>query len=536
MPSSSTQLRRALKRDPANIDLAAATALRCFEEGDRAEALQIMQDTLAKNPPTALLMQVLGDLSLRMDMPDYAAKFLAAALEIEPGNPSHYVNLASCYIKQERADEALSLAKSAVEMFPAYASLWNIIGVLTRQHLNDHANAMIFFQEAIRLDPVNVAALNNLAECYGPNEQGIALYRQVLTLEPDNHAVRLSLAIAQFQSGQIADGWKSYEARLKLAAGLAKDVTFVHRYPLWNGGPLTGKTVLVMAEQGIGDEVMFAAVLPALMRDAGHVVVACAPRLVSIFRRSFTGATIIPFEDKVAYGRRERHFPDLKGPLGKSIDIAVPLASLPQYYWRDRQAMAAIAGPYLTPCPETMAKLAPRIPRQESGLVFGISWRSGKMTAERRHGYWDFDMVEKMVATPGVTFLNLQYGATAEELAALKKAGGTNFVHLPDVDLFNDLEANLALMALSDLVMGPPIAPQMLAMATGKWTWILAPEVPWWMFGALPGWGMKPSKNIIDAPFSHALKFSFFRKRQRDLWDPYTFQMLHQWITYLRTS
>ncbi len=533
MSVSVTRLKKAYKKDPSNLDLLAAAALACFEAGDREGALDMLQEALQNQAPTALLMTLVSDLSLKMDMPDFAAKFLTVAIDLEPGNPSNYVNLASSYMKLGKYAEALDLAKSVAETFPAYAPAWNILGVVVRQYLNDYYSAITFFKEAIKLDAKNIQALNNLAECYAGNVDSIDLYESVLAIEPDNHQVRLSLAISQLQNGRLEEGWRNYEARLQLSDGLSKNVTFDHKIPYWKGQSLKGRTILLLPEQGIGDEILFGSLIPAVVEEAARVYVGCAPRLVSIYRRSFPQAVVVAFEDTIAFGKRIRRFPSIPRSEFGRIDFSIPIGSLPGRYWRCKSDMKRYSDAYLVADTERAESYRSRLRGTENDLVFGISWRSGKMTSDRIQGYWNFEMVKEIVATKGVRFVNLQYGATDEELGELKAVAGHNFIVLDDVDLFNDIEANLALMQNLDLVIGPPIATQMMAMASGKFTWILSSGVPWWMFGDPPCWGVKPKKNIFDAPFSKALKYSFFRKGNWEEWAPYTFEMLKQWIAYL---
>ncbi len=534
MSAALLKLKRAYRKDPGNLDLLAATALAYFEAGDREGALDLLQQALQNQPPTAMLMQLVSDLSLKMDMPDFAAKFLTVAIDLEPGEPSNYVNLASCYMKLGKYDEALELTKSIAEMFASYAPAWNILGVVTRQYLNDYYNAITFFNEALRLDPKNIQALNNLAECYAGHMNSIELYEKVLAIEPDNHQVRLSLAISQLQNGMFEEGWRNYEARLKLSEGLSKNVSYNHKISPWKGQSLKGQTILLMPEQGIGDEILFGSMINAVIEDAAQVYVGCASRLVSVYRRSFPAAKVVSFEDKLAFGERVRSFPDIPKAEFNRIDYAVPIGSLPRFYWGGREDMVRHSTSYLTPNQDQAAAFRARLNTGENDLIFGISWRSGKMTSDRMQGYWDFEMVKKLVVTKGVRFVNLQYGATDEELRELKMVAGPNFTVFEDVDLFNDIEANLAIMYNLDLVVGPPIATQMMAMAIGKFTWILASGVPWWMFGDPPSWGLKPRKNIFDARFSRALKYSFFNKGEWAKWEPHTMEMMWQWVSYLK--
>ena len=99
-------------------------------------------------------------------------------------------------------------------------------------------------------------------------------------------------------------------APLGLSLGAPRPLAAERLAPVWDGSSLADKTILVYGEQGIGDEIMFASCLPELIEQADRCLVACEPRLVPLFRRSFPTATVVSIDD-IRSGKNVPHLDDL---------------------------------------------------------------------------------------------------------------------------------------------------------------------------------------------------------------------------------
>lgn len=502
-----------------------AQAYLCYEQGDVTGALETLQHALTQSEPTPLMLNVAAKIAMEIGAPEFAERLLSILLQIEPGDEQHYLNLMSCYMRGSKYDEAIELGQHALSLFPESAALWNSMGVITRQYLHDHDNAKLFFEEAIRRDPFNTSALCNLADCYGTSPKSIALYQDALLLDPENHKARVNLAINRLQSGHMRMGWHLYESRLQIRDDISKHVDYEPKLPSWQGQDLSGKTILLWAEQGIGDEVLFASIYAKVVSTAKKVIISCDPRLLSIYQRSFKKAIVVAYEDKWDAGKRTRHLVGLAKGMLRLIDFSIPIGSLPQYFWHSLEDVKDCGKPYLVSDKALSRKMADRLAKEAGEsrpLKIGISWRSGKLTAGRVHGYWSLDLVKRFVAFPQATFVNLQYGAEQEELDAIQAAAGGNFISLPDADLFSDIEANLAIMDNLDLVIGPAVSTQMFAAAMGASTWIVAKnELPWWNFGAMSAEfiGHEPKPNMFKSVFASALHLSLIRNSRQEEWE-----------------
>ena len=123
-------------------------------------------------------------------------------------------------------------------------------------------------------------ALGNLGVLYritGRLDEAAAVLRQALAADPSNVPVRHTLGMTLLQLGQYAEGWRHYEARHAITPPKGPPL------PLWQGESLAGRRIVAVAEQGLGDQILFSRFIPLLAQRAAEVVVACPRSLVRLF-------------------------------------------------------------------------------------------------------------------------------------------------------------------------------------------------------------------------------------------------------------
>lgn len=267
--------------------------------GDFVSSLQAYESALQLMPDHVEIANDLGRLAMRMGMAEQAEKFFRLFARGRPDNPDGPNNLASALRLQGRRAEAIEVLKPAIQQSPSNALLWNSLGAVLAED-GDHATAEIFFTEAIRLDPRFFKARYNLANALvdrGAVAEGLTHLDAVLPAakaEDDRQMMRLARATTLLAVGRLAEGWDEYEARLH--PQFADTVHFAIDRPRWSpGDDLAGKSLLVIGEQGLGDEILFGNVLPDVidrLGPAGKLTIAVEPRLIPLFARSFPDATV----------------------------------------------------------------------------------------------------------------------------------------------------------------------------------------------------------------------------------------------------
>jgi hypothetical protein len=237
--------------------------------------------------------------------------------------------------------------------------------------------------------------------------------------------------------------------------------------------------LLVIGEQGLGDEILFANTLPDVLErlgPQGKLTLAVEPRLVSLFQRAFPTAEVGAHATYMVGGRLLRVVPFLENRKG--IDLWTPIASLLREF---RPSVAAYPSrpSFLAADRDRIAHWRSQLDKAPAGPKVGLLWKSA-VTKDSRHRWFSpFALWEPILAQPGVTFVNLQYGDCAEELAFVKQAWGVDIWSPPGIDLKQDLDDVAALSSAMDLVVGFSNATLNIAAACGAPCWLIAAPGGW---------------------------------------------------------
>ena len=454
--------------------------------GENETALQILIDAFKIAGESSELLLLAGEIAERLQMYDMGAKFYSRLVQLVPDKADHYAALIECLRQSGQADQALEIALAAIDQFPRAARLWNSLGVLSLNHLNKIDDARHFFECAVQIEPKNAVFRYNYATAIAHHPEFTETnLREALKLAPKNPQINLTLGLMLLADGRLEEGWKKYRFRNDPSFGYSKVAQYTHGIPFWKEGQsLAGKKVLVCAEQGIGDEVLFASAVPQLLEEATEVSICCEPRLIGIFEASFPTATIYGYSDERGYKGRSRQVTDLDAAQAKGFDVAIYIGDLFAYYVQTYENLTRFTRAYLahdTALAKTVTGQFPALGNADR-LKIGISWRSGKMENARGFYYLSLDFIKDLVKAVDADFFVLQYAASDEELASL--AEYTN-VHIFDgYDLKKDIDFNLAAMSCMDLVIGPATATQSFAAACGTPVWLVNLGAPWTLFGS----------------------------------------------------
>ncbi|MBW8733497.1 MAG: hypothetical protein JF571_04155 [Asticcacaulis sp.] len=381
-------------------------------------------------------------------------------------------------------DAAIDVLKPVLAAHPGVAALWETLGT-TLAAKGDRPTALIFLDEALRLDPGNLnARFHRGAVRFDEGDVAGALddvttCAKSFSDTANRASAELTAAHMALGSGDLAAGWRWYEGRHK--RGTLQEVDYVAHLPRWKAGQnLNGQRLFISAEQGLGDEVLFASLLPDILADIGdgRVGLAVEPRLVTLFSRSFPTVTVMAHKTQTVDGRIHRTFPGLKpndynafALLGDFLPVCRnSVAAFPD---RDR---------FLAPDPVRVAHWRDAFAKIGPGPKVGVLWKSLKSSELRDRYFSPFEEWRDVLTLPGVHFVNVQYGDTTAEMAEARAAGID--ITTPDaIDLKDDLDDLAALTAALDLVIGPANATSNIAAAVGTPIWLLMPPRAWLMLG-----------------------------------------------------
>ncbi len=482
---------------------ALAAAIRHHRLGQLQQAEVLYRQVLAAQPDNPDALHLLGAIAYRFGRHDAAVDLIRRAVVLAPGNAEAHNSLGSALQALDRQEEAIAAFRSTLDIMPDHVQAHSNLGVALnatgdpeaaiaafRHALDirpDYAEvqvnlgaaqkdmgrldeAVATLRRALELKPDDAKAHGNLGSALndlGRFDDALAHYDQALKHDPEDVDALCNRAVPLLRQGRLEQGWRAYEHRL----GKREAQRLPVAAPEWDGGALDGRTVLVRAEQGIGDEILFASCFPELIARAGHCVIECAPRLERLFARSFPTAT-------VRGGARDDPSWLADAP---AIDVHVMLGSLMRHF-RPRLESFPDHDGYLRPDPAARGRFIARLAALGPGLKVGISWRS--MRGSRwQVSYTALEDWRDILTLPDVRFVNLQYDDPGAALADVDNRLGVHVEDFVDLDLMNDMDGTAALISALDLVIAPANTVANLAGALGARLWLLDLDSTWSSLG-----------------------------------------------------
>lgn len=454
--------------------------------GELSKSVTFFERAMKRDPNDHEIYFNLGLVAWRLQMLDAAERLFRIYVDKVPTNTEGYNNLGGVLRDKNQFDAAIEILRGALMRYPEDAQLWNSLGTVALETAQMR-EALTFFEEAARLKPDYARAYHNIGYLYnhiGPLELALEAYEKALSLPfsaEDRAEGEHARALVLLQLGRIEEGFKQWEVRNNPRFRAAPIYGF--RLPLWCNEPLEGKRILLMAEQGLGDEIMYGNAIPDVVSEVGpegKVCIACDQRLVTIFARSFPSAIVGPHSGMRHNGRMVRTAAWLS-KVG-DMDYWAPFGTLLQYR-RKRIEDFEGKGPLLKADPERVKFWRERLAALGPGPYVGISWKSLIMSGRRAKLYTPIKQWAPVLTVPGVKFVNLQYGECAADLAEAEQRFGVEIHNFEDLDIKNDLDDNAALCTALDLAITAPNAAAQIAGGVGTESWYISINSIWPQLG-----------------------------------------------------
>ncbi len=458
------------------------TGMRLSASGHHAEAISQFERALANRPDDPRVLFALANTARALGLNRPAEAFYRQVLASDSARLEATVNLANLLRSEGNftAAEALLIPALAREAAP---ELLLALGSVYREQ-GDDVRAERHYREALAKRSDFVPALVNLADLIADRSEGdaaLALYDRALKREGGNAQARLNRAILHFLRGDLKSGWRDYTARLKVAN---KVPVPDHGLAAWSGSTLRRTRLLVTAEQGIGDQIMFASVIPDLLAraesDGGSVLLECEPRLVSLFARSFPKASVHAWAIETRNGIAHAQQGWVKSAGG--ANAAIELGSLSRTLRREIESFPARHA-YLVADADEKALWRRQFEGDGPGPYVGICWRSGHATGHRALQYAPLQAWADFLRDLPGTIVCAQYDALAGEVAQLEAMSGRKMIVPPGIDQKNEIDRACAMLAALDAVISAPTAVSWQAAALGVPTGKLLYDTSWTSFG-----------------------------------------------------
>lgn len=460
------KIKEAISQFQEVVEATPDDAIACFNLGSTLhsaeqydQALVWLQKAVDLCPSHAESAQELGKVLLKLERKEEAVEAYRHAISLRPDCVEALLSLGTLLQESKQFDEAATLLDKVVKLRPNEFNGWLAFGSALLG-ARRHAESLAAFRRALVIQPGSTIGYCNMALALanlGRIEEGIEACQKATFIEPGSPVASFNMGAMLLKLGNFRDGWQAYNYRfaMKEEKWLREEA---HAAP-WTGEPLAGKSILILGEQGNGDQIQFARYAPALSDIGARVSYLVPERLHRLFRTlggSLTLLSEIPPNSRFDFQCPLMHLPGLFEKLGLPIPNKTP---------------------YLKAEPERVAQWKSRIGDQ--GFRVGIVWQGHQYDGNNVRSF-PLAALRPLAEIPGVRLISLQISDGREQLADLP----------PDMrveQLSQDFDAGehgfidaAAVIEVIDLVVSCDTSMVHLAGALGRPVWIALNEPSEW--------------------------------------------------------
>ena len=409
---------------------------------------------------------ILGELSEHTAKPEQAWKMCHQMLTENPNDPRALAAASFIMWRLGALPQSYHFGRAATQISPQEPTAWINYGhAASELWLVEEAES--HYQTALKLartEEMHLACLLNLGALYIDNglfERGEIITKEILKIDPKHVKALSNLGLCKLARHDWS-GWDNY--RLLIGSALRVRVKYKDE-PEWDGTP--GKNVVIYAEQGLGDELSFASMIPDAAKVCKKLIFDCDGRLEGLFRRSFPQVTV--------YGTRVKDTKWAKSD--RDIEASLPVGQLGEFF---RRTTASFPGtPYLTPCQIRVAQWKSILKRP----TIGIAWTGGISRTNARNRQVTLEALLPILSLDA-DFVSLQYKDASEDIAKFTAAHPqVSLKQYPWATLTNDYDDTAALVASCDYVVCIQTAVAHLAGGLGVPATVLVPKATTWRYG-----------------------------------------------------
>lgn len=427
-----------------------------YDEGEWAQAVACCREALRVRPDYARAWCNLGNALQMLGALREATACYERSLALDPKTVAAQHNLGNAWMSRRDARKAEKCFRSALAMDEMRAEHHNSLGnALYQQRIEEEAEQC--YRRALKLKPDYALAHTNLANVLmqrGRRGEMLSHYERAVELDPESAGSHYNLGLAYLREGRCEQGWREHEWRWDFRE-LRLEKRKLSARP-WKGQALHGDTILLHAEQGLGDTLQFVRYAPLVAERGGVVVLEVQPALARLLRG-------LPGVRRVM----------ARGEALPEFAWECPLMSLPLAFGTTSATIPREI-PYVRAHAEEVA--AARQRWQGGGLRVGIAWAGNPRHRRDRERSMPLRELGPLAEVPDISWFSLQKGAAVRQMG---QAGSV----LPLEDASSgsrDLAETAALVATLDLVISVDTAIAHLAGAMGMPVWVVLPQLADW--------------------------------------------------------
>lgn len=423
---------------------------------DSAELL--LKQIIKKKTNHSEALRHLAFISSRRGNNELALEIIEKAISADKKSEIAFSNRGNIQLGLGMVSEAIESHLRAIKLNPEYADAYGNLAN-AQQELFDYESAILNYKIALQKNPTSSDFLCNLGNCLvamGRPEEALISYKNAIELEPNHADSKYFMGLLELLYFEFSNGWIGNEYRWNSRTFNSEALKTSKKR--WQGQVLSGP-LFIWAEQGIGDQILYASLLHEVKSYAKSVIVSVDYKLLPVLRHSFPEFEFIAKTEILEECKYDAH---------------IPIGSIGQLLRREIGHFKRATHGYLLPNQLLVDKL------KKSNLFSkkircGLSWRSNNKALATKKSISLDKMLPILSLGNDIEFINLQYGDNVDEIRSVKESKACNLTSIPELDLFNDMEGLFALIESCDIIVTTSNSTAHFAGSMGKETLLLLP-------------------------------------------------------------
>jgi len=380
-------------------------------------------------------------------------------IAINPSSADAFNNRGIVYDELKKYEDAISNYDQAISLSPFFADAHMNKGNTLRK-VKKLEEAILCFKNVVEIEKDNVDAYINLGNSLKELkriDESIEAYDKAIFINPNFAEAYFNKSLAYLLLGNFNEGWKFYEWRWRQVKPFSPK-RCLEQKRFWDGSKLNG-ILLVLPEQGVGDEILYLGILNDVKNQVDRLIVAVDKRLVSICNRSFENISFVSVDEV------DKNF---------NCDAQIYMGSLGQYFRNDKKCFQNVRTGYLKADRFKTNEIRKKLTINNK-IICGISWASANKEFGDNKSISIIDLIP-LFSFQNMHFVDLQYGDARDELQLLFERTGASIVDMENIDKFNDIDGLASLIDACDVIVTVSNTTAHLAAALGKPVFIILPQ------------------------------------------------------------
>jgi len=459
--------KKAISIKPNYIEAHNNLGVALAKKNNLREAIASYQQALSLKPDYAEVYSNMGIAFKDQGKLEEAIEAYNKALTIKPDYAEVYSNMGIALKDQGKLEEAIEAHNKALAIKPDSAEAYSNMGNALQEQ-GQLEGAIEAYNKALTIKPDYANAYSNMGNALkdqGKLEEAIEAYNKALAIKPDYVEAHHNMSFACLSVKNFEQGFEKHEWRWKTKQ--FKTQYLKTKKPTWSGE--TRQRVLVWAEQGIGDEIMFSSIIPEIYATSSKVLVKCDKRLIPLFERSFS--------DDITYYSRDANVSE------DEYDFHIPMGSLPLTFRKSLDSFKNSASGFLKCDMARAERIKGQLSHEPGKKLVGISWKTKSLLRNSSTRNINLADLARALDNSKTQLVCLQYGDVSDEISAVKRDFGIDVIQFDKVDNKYDIDGLASLILACDQIVSTTNVTVHLAGALGVKVTALLPFAPRWIWG-----------------------------------------------------